>query len=97
LFLYYIYKLCVLLSSGTDVNSTDARGVTPLHLAHSRLRLARESDDIGGIPLSRKHEMIKIVEMIQEYLSSSHGNKDEIEELDKLAGQLSISETTEQV
>ena len=32
-----MYLLCVFV--GTDVNATDVKGVTPLHLALSRLRL----------------------------------------------------------
>lgn len=82
---------------GTDVNAVDSRGVTPLHLANSRLRIARESDDIGGLPLSRKSEMLRIVEMVQEYLSCTNSTQDETEELERLAGKLSLSETPEQV
>ena len=82
---------------GTDVNSVDSRGVTPLHLANSRLRLARESDDIGGLRLSRKPEMLRIVEMVQEYLNHTHCSQDETDELERLAGKLSLSDTPEQV
>lgn len=82
---------------GTDVNAVDARGVTPLHLANTRLRLARESDDVGGFPLSRKPEMLRIVEMVQEYLNHTHCSQDETDELERLAGKLSLSETPEQV
>ena len=79
------------------MNAVDSRGMTPLHLAHSRLKLARESDDRDGMPLSRKAEMVRVVEMVQEYLTVTHSNKDEVDELDRLAGKLSLSETTEQV
>ena len=36
--------------SGTDVNATDTKGVTPLHLALSRLRMlgGKESKEEGG-------------------------------------------------
>ena len=37
LLLLYVY-------TGTDVNATDARGVTPLHLALSRLRMLGEGE-----------------------------------------------------
>ena len=33
--------------TGTDVNATDARGVTPLHLALSRLRMLGEGKGKG--------------------------------------------------
>ncbi len=79
------------------MNAVDSRGMTPLHLAQSRLRLARKSDDEGGMPLSRKAEMLKIVEMVHQYLSVTHSDTNEVEELDRLAGQLSLSETTDQV
>ncbi len=79
------------------MNAVDSRGMTPLHLAQSRLRLARQSDDEGGMPLSCKGEVVKIIEMMQQYLSINHSNKDEMAELDKLAGQLSLSETRDQV
>ena len=92
------HKLLVLETTciGTDVNALDSRGVTPLHLALSRLRIARECDDQDGLPLSRKRDMMQIVEMIQSYLHLSSCS-DETDELEKLAGKLSLSETTEQV
>ena len=66
-------------------------------MAYSRLRLARESDDKGGEALSRKSEMCGMVEMLKEYLHVTKSNKDETEELEELAGRLSLSETSEQV
>ena len=92
------------------MNALDARGVTPLHLANSRLRLARESDDRGGECLSRKKEIYGIVEMLREYLAASRGifgddgdneggggGDQETRELEELASKLSLSETPEQV
>ena len=84
-------------SSGTDVNALDGRGVSPLHLAHSRLRLARQSDDEGGEGLSRKREMCGIVEMLRQYLVITKSDKDDADELEVLASKLSLSETPEQV
>ena len=66
-----IDKICAL---GTDVNATDARGVTPLHLALSRLKMMgererREGVEEGGgrgmvagagIPLFRKKEITQV-------------------------------------
>ena len=75
----------------------DSRGVTPLHLALSRLRIARDSDDEGGLPLSRKKEITQIVEMVQKYLHVTRSSKDETDELERLASQLSLSETPQQV
>ena len=82
---------------GTDVNAIDSRGITPLHLALSRLRIARDSDDEGGLPLSRKKDITQIVEMVQKYLHVTKSGKDETDELEKLASQLSLSETSQQV
>ena len=79
------------------MNAMDSRGVTPLHLALSRLRITRDSDDEGGLPLSRKKEMTQIVEMVQKYLHITKSSKDETDELERLAGQLSLSETPQQV
>ena len=79
------------------MNAVDSRGVTPLHLAFSRLRIARDSDDEGGLPLSRKKEITQIVEMVQQYLHVTKSSKDETDELERLASQLSLSETKQQV
>ena len=79
------------------MNAMDSRGVTPLHLALSRLRIARDSDDEGGLPLSRKKEITQIVEMVQKYLDVTKSSKDETDELERLASQLSLSETPQQV
>ena len=92
-----ITSLIVSTCVGTDVNAMDSRGVTPLHLALSRLRIARDSDDKGGLPLSRKNEITQIVEMIHKYLHVTKSSKDETDELEKLASQLSLSETPQQV
>ena len=88
---------CMHVHVGTDVNAVDSRGVTPLHLALSRLRIARDSDDEGGLPLSRKKEMTQIVEMVQKYLHVTKSSKDETDELERLASKLSLSETHQQV
>ena len=56
---------------GTDVNATDVKGVTPLHLALSRLRLMgekqgkREEEGGGGevtgeVPTFRKKEIMQV-------------------------------------
>ena len=59
---------------GTDVNATDARGVTPLHLALSRLKMLGERECRegveegggrgvgagGGVPLFRKKEITQV-------------------------------------
>ena len=79
------------------MNAMDGRGVTPLHLAYSRLRLARRSDDEGGEALSRKKEIYGIVEMLREFLTITKSDKDETDELEALAGKLTLSDTTEQV
>ena len=47
--------------SGTDVNAVDLRGVTPLHLALSRLRVIGGEDSPEGIPLTRKKEITQVV------------------------------------
>ena len=59
--------------SGTDVNATDAKGVTPLHLALSRLRMlgGKETAEEGGgserggeggngVPSFRKKEIMHV-------------------------------------
>ncbi len=68
------------------MNALDGRGVTPLHLANSRLRLARESDDRGGECLSRKREIYGIVEMLREYLAASNSTFRDEEEEDEGGG-----------
>ena len=85
------------MHAGTDVNALDGRGVSPLHLAYSRLRLARRSDDAGGEALSRKREMSGIVEMLREYLTLTDSGREETDELDELASKLSLSDTPQQV
>ena len=59
---------------GTDVNATDAHGVTPLHLALSRLKMLGERERRegveegggrgmgagGGVPLFRKKERTQV-------------------------------------
>ena len=59
---------------GTDVNATDAHGVTPLHLALSRLKILGERERRegvkegggrgvgagGGVPLFRKKEIMQV-------------------------------------
>ena len=99
---YYDLCICVRvqifsLNKGTNINATDVRGVTPLHLAHSRLKIARESDDIGGEALSRKREICGIVEMLKEYLTITECDQEETKELEDLASRLTLSETPEQV
>ena len=90
--------MVISLSSGTDVNATDLRGVTPLHLALSRLRILGEGEGTSSsTDLRRKKDITQIVEMIREYLHVTDGSKDETEELEKLASQLSLSETPQQV
>lgn len=79
------------------MNALDGRGVTPLHLAYSRLRLARESDDREGQPLSRKREIYGIVDMLREYLVLTKSHRDETDELEALASKLTLSETKEEV
>lgn len=79
------------------MNALDGRGVSPLHLAHSRLRLARDSDDREGQPLSRKTEIYGIVSMLREYLVITESHKDETDALEGLASRLTLSETTEEV
>lgn len=85
------------MCTGTDVNALDGRGVSPLHLAHSRLRMARESDDRAGQPLSRKNEIYGIVDMLRQYLVITESHREETDELEALASRLTLSETTEQV
>ncbi len=95
------------LRTGTDVNTTDFRGVTPLHLALSRLKILGEeqpsssSSSSGppakGVSLRRKTELTHIVEMIQEYFQQTAGSKVEADELERLASELSLSETPQQV
>ena len=79
------------------MNALDGRGVSPLHLAHSRLRIARNSDDAGGQPLSRKTEIYGIVDMLREYLVITKSKQDETDELEALASKLTLSETPEEV
>ncbi|CAI8018881.1 Ankyrin repeat domain-containing protein 54 [Geodia barretti] len=109
---HHVGVVTALLKSGTDVNATDTKGVTPLHLALSRLRMlgGKESKEEGGggserggeggngAPSFRKKEIMHIVEMIKEYLHvSKSSSQNETVELERLAGQLSISETPQQV
>ena len=65
----YLLPLCVCV--GTDVNAADARGVTPLHLALSRLKILGEKEKRGGrqssagtlehmIHLRRKEEITQV-------------------------------------
>lgn len=93
----HIQVVTLLLRAGTDVNTVDDRGITPLHLAHSRLRMARKSDDEGGEGLSRKKEMCAIVEMLKRYLELSRSHAEEARELEALASKLSLSDTPREV
>ena len=43
------------------MNAVDLRGVTPLHLALSRLRVIGGEDSPEGIPLTRKKEITQVV------------------------------------
>ena len=60
----WVVTLLVLpLFPGTDVNAMDLRGVTPLHLAQSRLRVLGDSEGRGSpesIPLTRKKEITNV-------------------------------------
>ena len=92
----------LLYVAGTDVNATDFRGTTPLHLALSRLRILGEGDTstsppAKGISLQRKKEVTQIVQMIQEYFQLTESSRDETDELERLASQLTLSETPQQV
>ena len=65
---------CVRWSAGTDVNATDSKGVTPLHLALSRLRVlggkeerrggredsGTEAEGGNGVPTFRKREIMHV-------------------------------------
>lgn len=58
-----IFLFCVLL--GSDVNKPDRHGKTPLHLAHSRLRILRmkSGDDAVQTTLDRKRETENVSRM----------------------------------
>ena len=43
------------------MNAVDLRGVTPLHLALSRLRVIGGEDSPEAIPLTRKKEITQVV------------------------------------
>ena len=43
------------------MNAVDLRGVTPLHLALSRLRVIGGEDSPEGVPLTRKKEISQVV------------------------------------
>ena len=43
------------------MNAVDLRGVTPLHLALSRLRVIGGEDSPEGIPLTRKKEITQVI------------------------------------
>ena len=52
------------------MNAVDLRGVTPLHLAQSRLRLIGDSEGRGsaeGIPLTRKKEITNVWSPYQKF------------------------------
>lgn len=79
------------------MDAVDDKGITPLRLAHSRLRITRDGDDDAELPFTRKTEVLRIVEMLKEFLMATHGSKDETTELEELASKLSISDTLKQV
>ena len=57
------------------MNAVDLRGVTPLHLALSRLRVIGGSegeDSPEGIPLTRKKEITQVVVCSMCYFSPAH-------------------------
>ena len=85
------------MSSGTNVEALDDRGVSPLHLAHSRLKIARGKDDDGGVALTRKMEVSRVVQMLKEFLRVTQSSREETRELEDLASKLSVSETPQQV
>jgi len=83
--------------SGTNLEALDDRGVSPLHLARSRLKIARSKEDDGGVALTRKMEVSRVVEMLKEFLRVTQSSREETTELEDLASKLSLSETPQQV
>ena len=75
------------------MNALDVNGTTPLHLALSTLKISSTNNPNSG----RKEELQQVVDMMREYMSISRTTKDESAELEKLASQLCISQTPQEV
>eukprot|EP00731_Ephydatia_muelleri_P028672 Em0020g316a len=90
---HHVGVVTALLQAGTDVNALDINGTTPLHLALSTLKISATNNPNSD----RKEELQQVVDMMREYLSVSRSTKDESVELEKLASQLSISQTPQEV
>ncbi len=94
---YMCVYVCVYMRKGTDVEALDDRGISPLRLAHSRLKIAKSKEDEGGLALTRKMEVGRIVDMLKEFLRATRSSKEETQGLEELAGKLSLCETPQQV
>lgn len=87
--LYIIYIL------GTDINSCDAQGRSPLHLAQSKLRLLSQCKN--GVCTSVKQTVLQVIEMLIAYFDKQKDSTDEAELLNAFQNRLQISDNGDKV
>lgn len=81
----------MLLCSGTDVSSCDAKGRSPLHLAQAKLRLLTRCKNNVSTPVKQ------VVEMLKAYFDRQKNSSDETELLNAFQTRLQISDSDEKV
>lgn len=85
-------SICIL---GTDINSCDAQGRSPLHLAQSKLRLLSQCKN--GVCTSVKETVLQVIEMLIAYFNQQKNSTDEAELLNAFQSRLQISDNGEKV
>jgi len=90
--------ITLLLTAGTDINSLDNSGRTPLHLAQSKLKMLQsmQRSNLSINSNQIKSEVLQVVEMMSVYLQRS-GKNAEVELLSAFTNRLHLHQTREEV